>query len=264
MRGAVDFHNHLMPGVDDGAQSVAESIDALNAFKEDGVDVIIATPHVDGSLTTRSDELASRLQELDAAYRSLQACARDVGGVRVERGVELLLDVPEPDLSDARLRLAGGSFFLMEFPYMMVPPHSQRAVRSLSDTGYTPIIAHPERYHGFWETIDLAAEWKQNGAFLQVNGGSLLGRYGAAAQKTAFELLRRGWIDYICSDFHARGSTLVAQYRALLAGHGALEQAQMLMQTNPARVLTGQPPIPVAPIQIKSTLWARVKAVFGT
>lgn len=260
----VDFHNHLMPAVDDGAQSDEESLAAINAFKDDGVSVIITTPHVEGSITTRSGELATRLAELDVAFGRLQECAAEAGGVRVERGVELLLDVPEPDLTDARLRLAGGNFFLMEFPYMMVPPHSDRAVAALSATGYTPIIAHPERYHGFWDTIELAAEWKQNGAFLQVNGGSLLGRYGANAQKTAIELLRRGWIDYICSDFHARGPTLVTQYRALLEGHGATEQAQMLMQTNPARVLSGQPPIPVAPIQIKGTLWARVKAVFGS
>lgn len=258
----VDFHNHLMPGVDDGAQTAEEAIDALMAFKQDGVGVVIVTPHLDGSTTRRPAELKHRLEELDRAFVDLQHCAKHAGGMRVERAVELLLDVPEPDLSDARIRLAGGKFFLMEFPFMTVPPHSARAVRSLADTGYTPIIAHPERYHGFTATLDLAAEWKQSGAYLQVNGGSLLGRYGPEARKAAFELLRRGLVDYICSDYHARGAPLVAQYQALLESRGGIEQAHTLMQTNPARILSGQAPIPVAPLQTDSSLWGRVTSIF--
>ncbi|MGQ0560342.1 MAG: tyrosine-protein phosphatase [Gemmatimonadota bacterium] len=258
----VDFHNHLMPGVDDGAQTPAEAIDAIAAFEQDGVAVAIATPHMDGSITNRPAELAARLAELDAGFGALQQCARHAGKLQVERGVELLLDIPEPDLTDARLRLAGGKSFLMEFPYMMVPPHSARVIRSLCATGFTPVIAHPERYHDFGSSIDLAAQWKQNGALLQVNGGSLLGRYGAEARRTAFELLRRGWADYICSDYHARGPTLVAQCRALLESTGGAEQAYILMETNPARLLSGLAPLPVAPLQVRRSLWGRISAVF--
>jgi protein-tyrosine phosphatase len=258
--GAVDFHNHLIPGVDDGAQTTEDVVSALSNFKQDGVTTFIATPHVDGGLTTRNELLVERLDEIDAAFVTLQRCAEQAD-MRVERGVELLLDVPDPDLSDARLRLAGGPFFLMEFPYMAVPPQSVRAVRSLSASQYQPIIAHPERYHNLVGTLELALEWKQNGAFLQVNGGSLLGRYGNEPRETALELLRRGWVDYICSDYHARGSTLVAEYRDVLQKAGA-EQAQLLMETNPTRMLNGQPPIPVPPLEIKRSMWGRVSALF--
>lgn len=258
----VDFHNHLMPAVDDGAQSVDESREALQAFAADGVGVVITTPHVDASVSLRADEFKQRLAELDEAFGALQNTARELGNIRVERGVELLLDVPEPDLSDPRVRLGGGRFFLMEFPFMMVPPQSPRVIRSISSTGYTPIIAHPERYNGFGSDIELAGQWKQNGGLLQVNGGSLLGRYGAEPRRIALDLLQRGWVDYICSDYHARGKPLVADYRALLESMDAMEQAHTLMQTNPARVLDGLPPLPVAPVRNRKTIWTRMTAIF--
>jgi protein-tyrosine phosphatase len=260
--GVVDFHNHLIPGVDDGAQDVSESETALLKFKADGVTAVIATPHLDGSLTTQPGQLADRLEELDIGFADLQTVAARVGDVRVERGVELLLDVPEPDLSDPRLRLAGGRFFLMEFPFMTVPPHSARAVQALAAGPYQPIIAHPERYHGFVHTIDLAGEWRAAGAYLQVNGGSLLGRYGREARSAAFELLRRGWVDYICSDYHTRGAPLVGEYCRLL-DEIAPEQGYILTRTNPARILIGEPPIPAGGIVPRPRgMWERVTAIF--
>lgn len=258
----IDFHNHLMPGVDDGAQTIDEAVAGLAAFRTDGVGAIVVTPHIDASITVKPAELQARLSELDAAWAQLQECAAG-SGVSVQRGVELLLDIPEPNLCDPRLRLAGGKFLLMEFPFMMLPPHSPRAVRAIADSGYTPIIAHPERYHGFLNEIELAAEWKQSGGLLQVNGGSLLGRYGPEARKAAFELLQRGWVDYLCSDYHARGSALVADYRALLERNDAGEQAHTLMETNPERMLEGRMPLPVQPLRPKRpALWQRLAAIF--
>jgi protein-tyrosine phosphatase len=260
----VDFHNHLMPGVDDGAQTEEESLAALHAFAADGVRTVIVTPHIEASLTLKSQLLESRLAELDAGWKKLQPLG-ERAGVRVERGVELLLDVPEPNLADARLRLAGGSFILMEFPFMMIPPHSARAIGAIAASGYTPVIAHPERYAGLASELDTAAAWKQNGALLQVNGGSLLGRYGQEPRRLAFELLERGWVDYLCSDYHARGAALVADYRALLEGNEALEQAYTLMETNPSRLLDGLKPLPVPQMRLaKRSLWGRVAAIFRT
>src|SRR5687768_9793483 len=122
----VDFHNHLMPGVDDGAETEEQASQAIAAFKVDGVSGIVTTPHVDGSLTTPPDRLAVRLAKLDASFEALQTCAEAVGGVRVERGAEILVDAPDLDLSDTRLRLAGTKSFLMEFPFGLVPPYSPK------------------------------------------------------------------------------------------------------------------------------------------
>ena len=105
-------------------------------------------------------------------------------------------------------------------------------------------------------------EWKDNGAFLQVNGPSLLGRYGEAPRLISFELLRRGWVDYLCSDYHARGAPLVADYRALLETD-ASEQAHTLTESNPSRLLDGLAPLPVPQLPVqRRTVWTRVAAMF--
>lgn len=259
---AVDFHNHLIPGVDDGAQTLEESVEALECFRRDGVNVVVATPHIDASLTLEPDELRRRLAEIDAGWALLKdAAARDFPDMTLHRGCELALDVPKPDLTDARLRLNGGRYVLIEFPFMTVPPRASHVIGSLRETGYVPIIAHPERYHGV-SGVEPARKWRESGAFLQVNGGSLLGRYGAEPRRLAFEMLGQSLADYICSDYHARGVPQTSEYEALLIDMGASEQASTLMRTNPARMLEGLEPLPVTPVIEKKSLWRRVSKIF--
>jgi protein-tyrosine phosphatase len=259
----VDFHNHLLPGVDDGAQNLNETHAGLLAFHAEGVRTVVCTPHFEASLTLQLNALRERLSEVDAAWIQLCQHARvNFPDIRLERGVELLLDVPQPDLSDERLRIAGGSYFLMEFPFMTVPPQSARVVGDLRLRGFTPIIAHPERYAGLSGALELAGEWRQAGAYLQVNGGSLLGRYGSEAKRLAVELLSRGWVDYLSSDFHSRGAPLVRDTWNLMVESGVEEQARTLMEVNPTRMLTGMAPLPVLPHKLKEPLWRRIIARF--
>lgn len=259
----IDFHNHLIPGVDDGAQSIDDSREGIAAFIADGVTTFVATPHFEGGLTLQSAQLRERLAAIDEGWDALSAlCRQEFPQVQVLRAVELLLDVPEPDLSDPRVRINGSRFFLMEFPYMMVPPQSARVIGVLSGRGYTPIIAHPERYQGI-ASIDMAGSWKEAGALLQVNAGSLLGRYGTQARKHAFDLLQRGWADFICSDYHARGAPMIAKCYELLVAEGAEEQARTLMAINPARMLASEQPLPAAPLrEPRRTMWQRVSGIF--
>ena len=188
--------------------------------------------------------------------------ARTIPDMQVWRGVELMMDAPEPVIGDPRLRLAGGPFLLVEFPFMTVPPRSRELIADLRTRDCVPILAHPERYHGFAPDFSLAEQWRRQGAYLQVNGASLLGRYGQQAQRFAAGLLERGWVDYVCSDYHARGSPAVQAYRRLLLELEGVEQVQLLCETNPARILEGQPPLPVPPLRIKRSLWSRVAGLF--
>ena len=259
MNRMIDFHNHLMPAVDDGAQSVADSCAALKAFAAEDVWTVITTPHVDASLTLDAGQLEERLAELDAAWSELEAHAHEHHADMVLlRGVELMLDTPQPNLEDARLRLAGGPFVLMEFPFMAVPPRSAAAVGELRRRGYVPIIAHPERYSGFAADLSYADAWRRAGAFLQVNGASLLGRYGADARRHAWGMVERGYADFVGSDYHARGPVLVASYRRALEEIAGPEYAQILLVANPARMLAGELPVPLPPLKLKRSLWGRV------
>jgi protein-tyrosine phosphatase len=257
--GMIDFHNHVIPGVDDGAEDAAESRSALVAFGEQGVRAVVATPHVEGSLTADPVRLAARMAELDRGWTLLQGAAAEVGTVEVFRGAEVMLDQPELDLSDARLRLAGTGFVLIEFPFMAVPPNAEQSLFSIRMQGYKPILAHPERYANAASDPKDAEGWVRVGAHLQVNAGSLLGRYGPRAQTLAWRLVRGGIAAYVASDHHARGTLHLRAARAELERRGGAEQADLLMNVNPERLLAGDDPLPVPPFEgRRPPLWRRL------
>lgn len=254
----IDFHNHLFPGVDDGAADLDESRAALEAFRAQGVDTVVSTPHFRASLLERPAELAAALEALDAAWEQLRGLAEaEFPGMTLGRGVEVMLDTPSPDLSDPRLRLNGTEFVLTEFPYFAIPPNVATALFELRMGGWTPVVAHPERYAGL---TDYAAveEWKRMGAQLQVNCGSVVGSYGPDAQRHARALLARGLVDYLGSDYHARGRLHVRAAREALEARGAGEQAELLLEVNPRRLLAGEPPLPVPRIGEKRSFWSRL------
>lgn len=255
----IDFHNHLVPAVDDGAASLDEARAALAAFREQGVRTIVTTPHLQGELTLRGAELARRVHEVEAAWDTVRAmAAAEFPDLRLERGFEVALDTPAPDLSDERTRLAGTRFALVEFPHMNVPPHAVEAVFGLRMRGWAPVIAHPERYGNLDARLEGPGEWRRVGAALQVNCGSVLGRYGDEARRVAWELLRLGWVDYLGSDYHARGTLHVRGCREAIERAGGAEQAALLMEENPARLLRGEPPLPVPPLPARRPLWRRL------
>ncbi|MBV9111000.1 MAG: hypothetical protein JO306_16445 [Gemmatimonadetes bacterium] len=256
----IDFHDHLVPGVDDGAASLDESRAALAEYRSQGVRAVITTPHLKSSLLERPAAYAEEMERMDAGWAVLKEMASaEFPDIRLERGVELMLDTPESDVSDPRLRLAGTRAVLVEFPFMTIPPNAPSALFNLKVRGFRPVLAHPERYPNLAADLADAAEWKRVGAALQVNAGSIVGSYGPEAKKRAWELLRRGMVDYVCSDFHARGRLHMAACRAELERALSPEAAEVLTATNAARLLEGEPPVSVpvtAPAQ--APFWKRL------
>jgi protein-tyrosine phosphatase len=262
-----DFHSHLIPGVDDGAQEPEDSAAALGRFRAEGALQIITTPHFMGSLTLDPAALEARLAELDAGWEALrtvvQADGERMGGaLRVERGAEVMLDVPDPDLTDERLRLAGGRFVLVEYPMLRLPPvNAEIALAELRGGGWMPVVAHPERYRNLDATLAELARFRRAGAFLQMNAGSLFGDYGKTAAGHARRILMAGEADYISSDYHARGEPGLQRFVRAMADAGFSEQAELLTMINPARLLAGEPPLRVPPIQPANesrSLWERL------
>ena len=256
----LDFHNHLMPAVDDGAGNLEESRTGLATMLSQGASIIITTPHVPGSLTRRTDELASFLAHLDEAWERLKnLAAAEFPSLRLERGGEIMLDIPSPDLSDARLRLAGSSFALVEFPYMAVPPQSTQAIRELRRAGWHPVVAHPERYSNMSAHAETLDDWRDAGAFIQVNSGSLIGRYGATARELAWDFVSRGCVDYLSSDYHSRGKCSIKDASEAFKDRGGTWQHKRLTEVNPERLLRNEPPLPVGPMEVvKLPIWKRV------
>ena len=255
----IDFHNHLAPGVDDGAADLEQARAALAALSGQGVHTLVTTPHLQGALTSHPERLHARLAELDAGWERLRAlAAAEFPALRVERGAEVMLDTLAPDLSDPRTRLAGTSFALVEFAHMSVPPNADQPLFHLKQRGWTPVLAHPERYGESGSLLDQVDHWRRMGTRLQVNAGSLLGRYGSHAREVAWRLFELGWVDYLSSDYHARGRVSLQEARAALIARGGELQAGLLLETNSARLLAGEPPLDVPPLPPPRSLLRRI------
>ena len=260
--GFVDFHCHVLPAIDDGARNDEQSRSAMRAFAAAGAAAVVATPHFDASLVDQPERFAGRMARIDEAFARLQAWSRiHVPALALHRGVELKLDVPEPCADDARLRLAGGPFVLVEFPGLTVPVQSVRPLTHLRAMGYCPILAHPERYGGFDSGLRQARVWRDAGALLQVNAGSILGAYGPLARRNAVALLAEGLVDYVCSDYHGRREIATVE---LLEGAAPGEKSvyEQLVSVNPQRMLEGEAAMPVMPMQERNW-WERVARSFS-
>jgi protein-tyrosine phosphatase len=180
--------------------------------------------------------------------------------MKLDRGVELALDDPRPTVTDARLRLAGTRFALVEFPYFTIPSNSTEPLMHMKASGVTPIVAHPERYDDIERHAATFREWKQAGAFLQMNAGSLAGAYGARVERNAWRCLEMGIVDYISSDYHARGKCSVTQARERLIARLGASQVKTLSEENGERLLEGLDPIPLLPLSPRSR-WTRLMRV---
>ncbi|MFV1987552.1 MAG: tyrosine-protein phosphatase [Gemmatimonadota bacterium] len=202
----IDLHSHVLPGVDDGAQDLPQALDALGDLEAQGVTRVVATPHFRASLLEQPARAAARLGQFDEAYRDLSEALRTSDlSITLGRACEFKLDAPVADLSDPRLRLDGTRFALVEFGSFQLPPFAGNQLRAIRDAGWTPVLAHPERYFGVERAFERAARWVSEGTLLQVNARSLSGGYGPMARQVAAELLARGWVTCVAGDHHARG-----------------------------------------------------------
>jgi len=257
-----DLHNHLVPGVDDGARTLEDTLDSVGRMTQEGIRKILTTPHLNGSLTLDRALLDERLSVVSTAFENAAgAVAERFPEVEFRRGHEVMLDVPDVRFDDPRIRLNGSSFVLVEWPRLHLPPGTTAVLHRVRREGYRPIVAHPERYIGI--DLALARQWREVGAHLQVNYGSLVGRYGAEARAFSFRLLRRGWVDYFSSDFHARPERHIYRREAAdkLAQLGALDTFVRLAATNPARVFTDEAPLPVPILPAQRGFWAKVREI---
>lgn len=259
--GYVDIHSHLVPGVDDGARTLEDSLESVERMVGQGIRTIVTTPHFDASLLS-GPEGEERIVEVEAAFASLvEAASSRFPSVRILRGFEIMLDDPGADLSDPRVRMAGTSSVLVEWPAMEVPPGTPDVLARLRANGWRPIVAHPERYRVVDDIVALAESWRAVGAVLQVNHASLSGGYGSRAERAAWSLLQAGLVDCLASDHHGRPHLplLLDDVIERLEALDAAEQMKMLVRTNPLRLVEDEDPLPVRPVQMERGWRERIR-----
>jgi protein-tyrosine phosphatase len=231
-----DLHCHLLPGVDDGPATMAESLEYAAGAAAAGTATIVATPHV---------ELVD-VRRLPDRMRALQAALRAEGvAIDVRCGGELK-PFSVPGLSDAELELIahgppGARWVLYEVPFHGADEEFVAGARELRARGFGLLLAHPERSRGMLEGGGLAvieAELEA-GALVAANAGPLLGREGSERRRAAEHLLRRGIPAVVATDAHApsRPYTLAAAADAVARATGRLELGRRLAAETPARLL---------------------------
>ena len=259
--GIVDLHSHLVPAVDDGARTVDDALEGIGRMVEAGIRRVVTTPHFDVSLGRDPARFGARMRQIDSAFAELRdRVAVEHPDVVLARGQEVMLDAPFPELTDDRHRLAGTRFVLVEWPRLQIPPATPDVVARIRGQGWIPVIAHPERYRGLMRDFAVVGAWRRAGACLQMNHGSVVGRYGTDVQTAAFRLLEGGWVDCLSSDFHARAHLplYVAEARSWFEEREQLEVFDLLTRINPGRILDDQLPEAVPSFTIERSFWDRL------
>lgn len=201
--GVTDIHNHILPGIDDGAINIEESLSLLKKFADLGISNFIATPHI------MNDYYPNNRGTITQALEKLkQAIAKDVElkskDIKLSAAAEYMMDQFFVELMDGeRLLVLKDNYVLVEMSYFQAPINLKEILFKLQTHGYRPVLAHPERY-AFYHSRDLRKyeELKDRGCKFQLNALSLSSHYGKNMQITASRLLERGMIDFIGSDTH--------------------------------------------------------------
>jgi tyrosine-protein phosphatase YwqE len=193
-----DMHSHLIPGIDDGAQNLAQSIELIQDILDLGFRKIITTPHVmvdyyrnnretiTTGLTILKDELKRRRME-----------------VEIEVAAEYYFDEGFENKIERRdILTLGDNYLLFEIPFSTYPINLFEVINKIIDNGYTPILAHPERYSYLHGSINNYRRIKDAGCYFQLNTISLTGYYGRPVQRMAEELVDSFLIDFLGSDMH--------------------------------------------------------------
>lgn len=201
IQGITDIHNHILPGIDDGAQNLADSITLLEKFKDLGITKFIVTPHIMNDYYPNTPETINTA--LNLLKKEISENEKLIN-TEIRFAAEYMMDQSFLDLmKKERLLSLKENMVLVEMSYFQAPINLNEILFTIQTSGYKPILAHPERY-SFYHAKDLSKyeELKNRGCLFQLNTLSLISHYGRNIQKIAYHLLENNMIDFIGSDTH--------------------------------------------------------------
>jgi protein-tyrosine phosphatase len=196
----IDLHSHILPGVDDGARTIEQSLEIARAAAEDGIEVVAATPHVREDWPTSAEAMERSVAELRRALAAAEI------PLELRPGGEIALDWVGVLTVDElrRFGLAGNpNYVLLEFPYHGWPLPLPHQIDQLRAAGITPVLAHPERNGDVARNPGRLRPLVEAGALVQLTAASVDGRLGEGPHSTSRRLLRLGLAHMLASDAHA-------------------------------------------------------------
>jgi protein-tyrosine phosphatase len=256
----IDIHSHILPGLDDGARSIEESLQMLNIAGEAGTKVIAATPHANPTYHYDPERIDELLTELQAAAGT---------GIVLVRGSDFHLmhsNIMDALSSPGKYALNGKCYLLVELSDLVIFPNTGDQYQRLEDCGLKLIVTHPERNLILQRRPELIEEWVAQGRLMQVTAGSLLGRFGKRAQQLGAELVEKGLAHFLASDAHDtehRPPRLDQGFQWLCQNHSRALAEQLCIEFPRAAIdgaeidLEGFPPAK-APEAPEGGLWRRL------
>lgn len=199
----IDIHNHILFGVDDGPETIEESMELVRDMLSKGVTHIIVTPHFNKKNSNLNyDKVTVNFQILKETIN------KEVLDIELYLGNEVYLDsVGYATIIDNGFNtLAGSIYLLVEFNEILPPLNIPEICYEINISGYIPIIAHAERYEILYKNRKLLVEILDGGAHLQINASSILNKENKGRNKFAHYLLKNGLISFAASDVHNNNS----------------------------------------------------------
>ena len=199
MVGIIDVHCHILPGVDDGAQTLEESKKMLELEYQEGVRTVFATPHF------RRRMFESSMEKIEQQYQKVKEIACGIGdGMDVFLACEyhVNMEIVEDLNSKVRPTVAGSSYVLAEFSGNSDFSFMRERAYDLISNGYRPIFAHVERYRCLGEKIERVEELARLGAYMQVNAGSIIGEDGWKVKRFCKKMMQEDLLHFVGTDGH--------------------------------------------------------------
>lgn len=193
-----DVHSHLIPGIDDGAKSLDESIRLIQGLQSLGYKKLITTPHVMSDYYKNDKE-----KILSGLARVREALKLHKIDIELDAAAEYYLDEDFAELIKKRELLTfGKNMVLFELSFFEEPKILDQVIFDLQLEGYKPVLAHPERYPFYHRSMDKYQNLIDKGVLFQLNLGSISGNYGPDVMKVAEKMVDKGWVSLLGSDTH--------------------------------------------------------------
>lgn len=233
----IDIHAHILPGIDDGAEDIYDTLEMAAIAADCGVEAMIATPHcnIPGVYKNYYGE-----EYRETFLEARRAIEEERIPLTLYPGMEVFgtYDLPKLICDGKVMPLNEGHYMLIEFDFEEDPFFADRLLQKVAETGVKPVIAHVERYEFVQEEPQWIYQWCQKGYGIQVNKGSFLGRFGRKAWETAYTLLEHNLISAAASDAHGfmqRTPYMLDAYEELLKEFPR-ETVDLLFRENPRRI----------------------------
>lgn len=232
----IDIHCHILPNVDDGSESLEESIAMAKIAESEGITKIVNTSHCHFDFKyKKGNELKLELEKFNQALKEENINIEVLLGNELYYTSDLIERFDELDF----FSMNNSKYILMEFSPINFPKNIEDVIYEIKIRGYIPIIAHAERYKQVQEDVNIVLDCIKEGALIQVNASSILGKNGEKAEDTSKKLLDNNMVHFVATDAHSsnrRRPLIKDSYNYILKNYGK-EVAEKLFIENPTAVI---------------------------